>query len=220
MERLLRNRVEELNGMDARRTAIIGIHWQEDVVGGGDMRDIFRAYVESSNIIPRTAGVFDAARKAGVLVVFVNAAFWPNYAGLIQNNGLFRTVTERNNAFIRGSRGVAVVPEFGPAKSDIIIEHSRMSVFHGSDLQSILIGHGIDTVALTGVATNVAVDHSVRDAAQLGYRTLLIEDCCCSSDPSYHEASLKSLRVIATSILTSDVFLQQLTAQQASDAAV
>ena len=94
-----------------------------------------------------------------------------------------------------------------------------MSVFHGSDLQSILIGHGIDTVAVTGVATNVAVDHSVRDAAQLGYRTLLIEDCCCSSDPSYHEASLKSLRVIATNILTSETFVRQLQAQ-ASDAVV
>jgi nicotinamidase-related amidase len=218
MERLLRNRVSEPDGMDARRTALIGIHWQEDVVGGrGDMRDIFRAYVESSNIIPRTASLFTAARKAGLLVIFANAAFWPNHVGLIPNNALFRTVTERKNAFIRGSRGVAVVPEIGSADSDIVIEHSRMSVFHGSDLQSILIGHGIDTVAFTGVATNVAVDHSVRDAAQLGYRTLLIEDCCCSSDPSYHEASLKSLRVIATNILTSEDFVRRL--QQGSDAA-
>lgn len=214
MERLLRNRISELDGMNGRRTALIGIHWQEDVVGGrGDMRDIFRAFVESSNIIPRTASLFEAARKAGVLVIFANAAFWPNHVGLIPNNALFRTVTERKDAFIRGSRGVAVVPEFGPAKSDIIIEHSRMSVFHGSDLQSVLIGHGIDTVAFTGVATNVAVDHSVRDAAQLGYRTLLIEDCCCSSDPSYHEASLKSLRVIATGIVTADDFVQQLKTQ-------
>ncbi|WP_083715096.1 cysteine hydrolase family protein [Bradyrhizobium brasilense] len=211
MERLLRNRVPELDAMDQRRAALIGIHWQEDVVGGrGDMRDIFRSYVESSNIIPRTAQLFAAARKAGMLIIFANAAFWPNHVGLIQNNALFRTVAERGGAFIRGSTGVSVIPELGAVDSDIVVEHSRMSVFHGSDLQSILIGHGIDTVAFTGVATNVAVDHSVRDAAQLGYRTLLIEDCCCSSEPSYHEASLKSLRVIATNIITAHEFTRHL----------
>jgi biuret amidohydrolase len=215
MERLLQNRVSELEGMDATRTALLGIHWQEDVVGDrGDLQDVFHAFVKSSNIVPRTAQLFAAARKAGVLVVFINAAFWPGHVGVVRNNALFRTVTQRKDSFIRGSKGVSVVSEMNLSKSDVILEHSRMSVFHGSDLESVLIGHGIETVALTGVATNVAVDHSVRDAAQLGYRTVLIEDCCCSSDPSYHEASLKSLRVIATNIVKSDDFVAELEAQR------
>ncbi len=211
MERLLQNRVPSLSAIEARRTAVLGVHWQEDVVGArGDLGDVFAAYVTSTKIVPRTAAFFDAARKAGALIVFINVAFWPGHNGVIRNNGLFNTVTQRKTSFIRGSQGVAVLPAFGPAESDIIVEHSRISAFHGSDLLSVLIGHGIETVAITGVATNVAVDHTTRDAAQYGYRTILIEDCCCSSDPSYHDAALKSLRIIATNVVPAAEFLKEL----------
>jgi nicotinamidase-related amidase len=214
MDRLLQNRVATLGEMEPRRTALLGVHWQEDVVGArGDLGDVFAAYVTSSNIIPRTAKLFAEARKAGVLIVFVNVAFWPGHKGVIRNNGLFNTVTQRKSSFIRGSKGVAVLPEFGPTETDIIIEHSRISAFHGSDLLSVLIGHGIETVAVTGVATNVAVDHTTRDAAQFGYRTVLIEDCCCSSDPSYHDAALKTLRILATNVVKADEFIAELTGE-------
>lgn len=203
MDRLLNSRFGALDTLDPKRTALLGIHWQEDVVGvrGGDLGDVFAEYVTRSNIIPRTVGLFDAARAAGALIVFINVAFWPEHKGVIRNNGLFNAVTQRRTSFIRGSAGVAVLPEFALQPSDYVIEHSRISAFYGSDLLSILIGNGIETVAVTGVATNVAVDHTTRDAAQYGYRTVLIDDCCCSSDPTYHEASLKSLRVIATNIV-------------------
>src|SRR5205823_4031086 len=135
MERLLQNRVPGLGAIEARRTAFIGVHWQEDVVGArGDLGDVFAAYVTSSNIISRTAKLFEAGRRAGALIVFVN----------------------------------------------------------------------------------VAVDHTTRDAAQYGYRTVLIEDCCCSSDPAYHDAALKSLRIIATNVVKADEFMAELTGAKQS----
>lgn len=208
MDRLLKSRVTSLDSLEPERTAIIGVHWQEDVVGtrGGDLGDVFADYVTKSNIVPRTVDLFNAARAAGSLIVFVNVAFWPDHQGVIRNNGLFNAVTQRKTSFIRGSKGVEVLPEFGLKPTDYIVEHSRISAFHGSDLLSVLIGNGIETVAVTGVATNVAVDHTTRDAVQYGYNTVLIEDCCCSSDPSYHEASLKSLQVLATHIVKADAF--------------
>jgi nicotinamidase-related amidase len=213
MDPLLQNKVSSLEPIDPKRTAMIGVHWQEDVAGTsatGGLADVFAKNIASSNIIPRTARLFNAARKAGALVVFVNVAFWPGHTGLIANNALFNTVKARSTKFLRGSPGVEVLKEMEPASTDIIVEHSRISGFHGSDLQSVLIGHGIETVAITGVATNVAVDHTTRDAAQLGYRTILIEDCCCSSDASYHEASLKSLFIIATNIVRAEEFIAAL----------
>lgn len=206
MDRLIKSRVADLGDVNPKRTAILGVHWQDDVVGihGGDLGDVFAEYVKKTNIVPRTVDLFNKAREAGSLIVFINVAFWPGHQGVIRNNGLFNAVTQRKTSFIRGSKGVEVLPEFGLSKTDYVIEHSRISAFHGSDLLSILIGNGIETVAVTGVATNVAVDHTTRDAAQYGYKTILVEDCCCSSDPSYHEASLKSLQVLATHIVKAD----------------
>lgn len=214
MDRLLKSRVSNIGSIDPKRTAILGVHWQEDVVGirGGDLGDVFAEYVTKSNILPRTISLFNAARSAGALVVFINVAFWPKHHGVVRNNGLFNAVTQRRTSFIRGSKGVDVLPDFGLMPTDYVIEHSRISAFHGSDLLSILIGNGIETVAVTGVATNVAVDHTTRDAAQFGYNTILIEDCCCSSSPDYHEASLKSLEVLATHIVKAEDFKAALTA--------
>ncbi len=212
MDRLIKSSATSLGALDPKRTAILGVHWQEDVVGvrGGDLGDVFAAYVTASKIIPRTVDLFNKAREAGALIVFINVAFWPGHHGVIRNNGLFNAVTQRSTSFIRGSKGVEVLPEFNRSETDYVVEHSRISAFHGSDLLSVLIGNGIETVAVTGVATNVAVDHTTRDAVQYGYNTIVVDDCCCSSDPSYHEASLKSLQVLATHIVKADALKRAL----------
>ena len=211
MDPLLRNKVAALEPVEARRTAILGVHWQEDVAGkSGGLADVFAKNIATNDIVARVGRLFETGRKSGALIVFINVAYWPGHAGLIANNALFNTVKSRNTKFLRGSPGVEILPELGPAPGDVIVEHSRISGFHGSDLQSVLIGHGIETVAVTGVATNVAVDHTTRDAAQLGYRTILIDDCCCSSDTAYHEASLKSLSILATNIVKADEFIAAL----------
>jgi nicotinamidase-related amidase len=136
--------------------------------------------------------------------------YFPGYAGHVVNNALFNSVVEKKG-FIRGTPGVAVIPELAPKPGDVTVEHSRISSFYGSDLLHALVGRGIETVAVTGVATNVAIDHTIRDAVQLGFRTVLLEDCCCSSDPAHHEAALMTLRVLSTAVLEADEFAGLLT---------
>jgi biuret amidohydrolase len=56
----------------------------------------------------------------------------------------------------------------------------------------------------------VAVDHTARDAVQYGFRTIVVEDCCFSSDPTYHEASLMSLRALASGVVKADDLITRL----------
>jgi nicotinamidase-related amidase len=216
MKGLIENRIGDLGSLDAKRTAVLAIHWQVDVVAPeGVFGKTFARSVAASGVVPRTAKVLDASRAAGAMVVYVNVRYWPGYVGLTRNNALFNSAIE-TKGFIRETPGVEVIAELKPHASDAVVEHSRISSFHGTDLLNILIGHGIETVAVTGVATNVAVDHTVRDAVQYGYRTILLEDCCCSSDPSHHEAALMTLRVLSTGIMTSDAFIGLLAGRPAT----
>jgi biuret amidohydrolase len=211
MERLLENRIREVGLIEPKRTAVLGVHWQVDVIApNGVFGQMFAPAVAASGVVPRTAVVFDAARKLGAMVIYVNVRYWPGYVGLTRNNALFNTVVEKNG-FIRGTPGVEVVSELKPQDADAVVEHSRISSFHGTDLLNILIGQGIETIGVTGVATNVAVDHTVCDAVQLGFRTYLLEDCCCSSDRAHHEAALMSLRVLATGVVKAQEFIGALT---------
>lgn len=215
MEGLIENRIRDLGQMVPARTAVLAVHWQVDVIAPeGVFGRTFAPTVNASGVVPRTAKLLAAARAAGAMVAYVNVMYHPNYVGLVRNNALFNSVVEKKG-FIRGTPGVAVVPELAPQPGDVIVEHSRISSFHGSDLLNTLVGHGIETVAVTGVATNVAIDHTIRDAVQYGFRTVLIEDCCCSSDPAHHEAALMSLRVLSTGVLKADDFARLLAGTRA-----
>jgi biuret amidohydrolase len=219
MEGLLENRIREFGPMDPKRTAVLGVHWQVDVIApDGVFGHIFAPVVSASGVVPRTAAVFDAARRAGALVIYVNVRYGPGYVGLARNNALFNTVVEKNG-FIRGTPGVEVVADLKPQDADAVVEHSRISAFHGTDLLNILIGRGIETIAVTGVATNVAVDHTVRDAVQLGFRTYLLDDCCSSSDRAHHDAALMSLHVLATGVVKAQDFIAALTRMLSADRA-
>jgi nicotinamidase-related amidase len=113
-------------------------------------------------------------------------------------------------AFVRGSYGAEVIDALKPQPLDFQIDHPRISAFFGNGLDLLLRARQIQTVVVAGTATNVAIDSSVRDALQLGYETILLEDCCCSSDPSFHEAAMKTLRILATWVATTEDFLARL----------
>jgi len=195
---------------DPARTAIIALHWQNDVVTPkGAFGSTFADAVSQSGVIERTAKLIDGARNAGCLIIFVNIVYRPGYSGIVQNNALFRRAVT-SEGFITHTPGAAIIDKLQPFAGDIVIDHARSSAFFGSDLLTILIGNGIRTVAIGGIATNVAVDHTARDAMQYGFDTVLLEDCCFSSDIEHHRAALVTLRVLCSAVITGAGFLNAL----------
>jgi nicotinamidase-related amidase len=205
---LIEHSLTGLERLDKKRTAILGIHWQVDAVKPeGILGPTFAAMVSETGVIQRTREVFAAARKAGMPVIYVNVCYWPQHADLVRNNALFNAVAEKNG-FVRGTRGVQVIDDLPVQPADFIVEHSRISSFYGSDLVSVLTARNIRTVVATGIATNVAVDHTIRDAVQLGFDAILLEDCCTSASRAHHDAALLTLRVLATQVTDAKSFLR------------
>lgn len=64
------------------------------------------------------------------------------------------------------------------ADDDLVAEKTARSAFFPgrSALPDLLADRGIDTVVVTGTVANVCVEASVRDAATLGYRVILVAD--------------------------------------------
>jgi nicotinamidase-related amidase len=216
MEMIISNRVAPQGRIDASKVAVLAVHWQNDLVlPQGAFGPIFAQEIERQQLIPRTARVLDAVRAAGGTVIYVNVAFTPGFGDVIANSGLFRTAI-KTNGFVRGTPGVRVVDELAPKPGDFQVEHSRISAFYGNDIELVLRKRGIEAVVVTGVATNVAVDHTVRDALELGFDTILLEDCCCSSNTQYHDAALLTLRVLATWVTKAEEFLARLAPGESS----
>jgi biuret amidohydrolase len=210
MKVFLDHRLSGLERMDLERTAILAIHWQVDVVKPDGGMKVFHQEVQRLGIVDNAAAVIAAGRKAGMPIIYINVCYQPGYPDLIRNNGLFNTIPTMN-CLIRGTPGAQIIPELAPRPGDFICEHTRVSSFFGTDLDNILRSQNIRTVIATGIATNVAVDHTVRDSVQLGYDTILLRDCCYSSTAEYHEAALKTMEILATQVTDAKSFIARTT---------
>lgn len=199
--------VENIEAIGAHRlgphSAVLAIHWQNDVVAqDGALDPTFAEAVRSKGVIPRVGQLLNLARESGAKVIFINVVFEKDYVGLVGNNALWKMVG-KSGGFVRGGKGVEVVKDLTPHPTDIVMEHGRISGFFGTELLTVLIGHGIQDVYVTGVATNVAVDHTAKDAVQLGFNTIIVDDCCASANDKYHEAAMMTLRVICTDVVNA-----------------
>ena len=69
---------------------------------------------------------------------------------------------------------------------------------------------GIRTLVMTGVATNVCVDSTLRDGFFLGYHIALAEDCVGSNSRAGHEGTLATVRNNIGGVLTSAALAETL----------
>ena len=165
---------------------------------------IFAQSVERHGVIDTTRGLVDAVRHAGALVVWARAAFLPGYPELILNTGLNRAIKDLG-ALVEGSKGAQIIPQLTPQHSEPIVSHPGTSAFPNTALDSILRRREIDTVLFTGVATNVTVEGTARDAVNLGYHTILISDACAAATDQAHEATLATFSLLGRTATAAHV---------------
>ena len=80
-----------------------------------------------------------------------------------------------------------------------------MSCFNGTNLDFMLRNLGTTEVIVVGVLTNMAVEHTVRDAADHGYRAILASDATSSLGPDWQHAAVSyALTNIARITTTAD----------------
>lgn len=90
-----------------------------------------------------------------------------------------------------------------PHENDCIVTKHRYSGFFGTDLDLILRSRAVETLLVTGVATNVCVETTARDAYNRNYNVILVEDCCGAFDAGEHEATLVNMRNYFGTVATS-----------------
>jgi len=79
----------------------------------------------------------------------------------------------------------ALVDELQPQPGDIVIPKTRYSGFFNTNIDSVLRARGIRNLVFTGVATNVCVESSLRDAFHLEYFAVVLEDATHHAGPAF-----------------------------------
>ncbi len=133
------------------------------------------------------AGQSDA--QAGSVVIHVHYIVEPGAPGLKLNAPLFQGVPE-NNALVRGTWGAAAVDGLEPQPCDFVVEKMRMNAFHGTRLDNILRGCGIDTLVITGAWSNFSVEHTARHGADAGYEIVVATDGTSTVNDDWQNAAM------------------------------
>src|SRR5436190_9632558 len=165
--------------VDPGRAALIIQDLQNDVMAdGGAFADSGAPqHAKEQNVVENVKQLAEACRAAGIPVIHVHYIVEEGAPGLKLNAPLFQGVKEAN-ALVRGTWGAAPVDGLEPQEGDFVVEKMRMSGWHGTRLESLLVGLHRFTVILTGAWTNMSIEHTSRTGADMGYEMIVPEDCC------------------------------------------
>ncbi len=196
-----------------RRSAVLALHWQVNVIKPeGFFGPMLSTPVARSGVVQRAVRFHGSVRAAGVAVVFVRFTVPAGEGGLVRNTKLMRAVGDAQEAFRPDAAGAQLIAEMSTlAQRDRVVDNQKLSGLAGNDLPGWLAKRGIDTVFVTGVATNLVVEQTARHGTDLGFTVHVVSDCVTAGDDSTHRASLANLELTTAGSRTAAELLAELT---------
>lgn len=183
------------------RTALIVVDMQNAYCSPGGYMDRVGFDVSGSPpVIAETRRVVDACKAAGMAVIYLQNGFEPDQRDV---GGPTAPVWHKSNALrymrdnpdqagkliTKGGWDHAIVDGLQPGPGDVVVQKSRYSGFAGTNLDQILSSRRIETVLVCGVASNVCVESTIRDAYHREYFPVMITDATMAAGPGAQEAT-------------------------------
>ena len=193
--------------VDFSRTALIIIDMQNAFGSLGGMFDRVGVPIESiQEAVAPTRVVVDAARRAGVKVVYLKMGFKADLSDLRVRGGAHERFFERmgvmDGVLTCDEWGTEILEELTPESGDTVVWKTRFSGFYETELDQVLQDAGITHLIVTGCTTSICVESTVRDAFFRDYHCIVLEDC--TAEPM--GANLSRSNHEATTLLFERVF--------------
>jgi ureidoacrylate peracid hydrolase len=173
------------------RAALIVVDVQNDFVAdggyfhqvGGNVSKIQRT------VIPPLLNLIDRARDAGVPIFFVQAIYDARFLSSPMRERDLRT----NRAMPKCQSNTWGADFFAvqPRPEDTVLVKHRYSAMINTELDGLLKQRGVQSLLMTGVATDTCVEATARDAYFMDYYVTLVQDCCGALDEEDHRVAVK-----------------------------
>ena len=104
-----------------------------------------------------------------------------------------------------GSKEREIPAVIKPQDKDLVLDKPAASIFIGTNFENLMRNRGVHTLVFTGIATEIGVESSARDASNRGFFPVVVSDCVSSASQEAHERSLKNLAKIVIVEKSGDI---------------
>ena len=177
---------------------------------------IVRQVKNGPAVVARVKSVLEAAREAGVRVLFTRHLSVPlEWMGSFQYRMSMQWQhvehpDQVNPWFLRDSPGFELVPELAPLPSEVVLDKITMSAFEGTPLELMLRDCGIRALAIVGLAVEVGIEPTARHAADVGIIPVILLDACGGGHEEAIQRSVASLKFSGDALFTDEATLRRL----------
>ena len=161
--------------------------------------------------VEATMRVLATAREKGLPIIFTTIGFEAS-----GKDGSLWLLKAPALAELRiGEKWVEIDPRLDRREGEVIILKKGASAFFGTNLPSILVSQGIDTIVLCGATTSGCIRATAVDLLQYGYPTLVPRECVGDRAQAPHEANLVDIQAKYADVVSVDDALAYLDGVQA-----
>ena len=191
--------------VDFRESAVVVVDMQNAFASPKGMLDLAGMDISDAPQVVRSIGsVIGAARRRRIPIVYLQMGYRPDLAdggGPASPNWhkelgirMMNCRPELKGKLVTvGGWDFEIVDELKPRPEDLVIVKTRYSGFARTALDEELRKRGVRYLFFTGIATNVCVESTLRDAFFLDYWPILIADAAMGSQRSQHEAAIQNV---------------------------
>ena len=171
-------------------TAHVVVDLQNGFMAPGEVAEIGIA----REIVPNVNRISTALRAAGGLVVYIQNTF---------DSVAVSTWSTFFEHFCSPERRRRMIETFSPGT----FGHALWPAPGASDLHAILQARDIDTLIVTGTATQVCCESTARDAMMLNYKVFFIADGNATFNDDEHNATLSAMAHAFCDVIDTDTMV-------------
>jgi ureidoacrylate peracid hydrolase len=204
-----RGSIRVFDSLNCNRTAHIVVDLQNGFMAPGAVAEIG----EAREIVPNVNRISEAVREAGGLVVYIQNTFdevavrtWSTFFDHFCSPSRRQRMID---AFTPGADGHALWPGLDVRPEDLTVYKRRFGAFApgASDLHAILQDRGVDTLIITGTASQVCCESTARDAMMLNYKVFFVADGNATFTDEEHNATLSAMAYTFCDVIGTDALI-------------
>lgn len=197
--------------IDPRRTALLIVDMQNYLRGpevglgkiiGEDLPEVAAYYYPRVRemVVPNNVRLLELFRSHGLPVVFTSVgpelpdgSDLPRWRRIDPHDGTVEG--EPRTRFPYYSKAAwerQIIDELKPSPTELVLYKNTSGAFNSTAIDHFLRNMGIEGLVVTGIATNFCVETTARDAADRGYKVVLVDDACSTFDQASHDATMRS----------------------------